>query len=106
MLAIGNDVVIGTESGTVAKVKQVAGTRRFAQLYEVLARKVLSVGTFSKAIQRLPRAGKFFLSRVHVRDTAVIGEFMAMKRDEQIAALSDSSFAVEEATELITGFAG
>jgi hypothetical protein len=105
MLGIGNDVVIGTESGMIAEVKQVAATKRFAEFYEVLARKVLSVGRFSKALERLPRTGKFFTSRAHVFDTAVIREFMGMKRDEQIAALKDSDFALEEAIELIGGFA-
>jgi hypothetical protein len=97
-------VLIGTEKGMIAKLRPLATTRRFAELYAIIAQKVTSLGRFQKSIERLARTGKYYTTRRDVCDTGVVQAFKKLRNDQKRAVLVDTDFTFEEADALLKDF--
>jgi hypothetical protein len=100
----GGEVFIGTEAGMIAKLKPVPASRRFIELYGILAKKVTSLGRLQKGIERLARTGKYYTTRRDIYDTAIVRAFLKMGNDEKEALLANTSFVIEEAMALLSEF--
>jgi hypothetical protein len=101
LAASGSDLLIGMESGMVARLRPLAVTPRFVDLYGLLAKKVTSLGRLQKSIERLARFGKYYTTRRDVCDAAVLHAYLRLAADEKPVVLADTDFAVDEAESMI-----
>jgi hypothetical protein len=98
---LGSRVLIGSEYGMVIELQEFDESESFRQLYQVLAKRVCSLGRFSKGLERMSKVGPFFTSKGDVCDLECLTRFREMSEEERTAILADSGFRNDEVMDLI-----
>lgn len=102
MAGVDDNLYIGTELGSVSCVTPITPTRRFIELYKVLAQRVHSIGRFCKTLQRSARLGKYYTSKNEICDIETLKVFKEKSQSEQEQLVGMvPNMSLSEAIELI-----